>query len=236
MAARLRQLRSDQAGFTLPELMASITIGMIVLLAAFMLLDRAVQGSNKLADRQDAAQRGRLAMEVVTRDLRSQVCLGDSGEPITAGSDKDRVTFYANLSANPDAADRRSFRYVSSEKRLYQDIEPGSGTFPDLTFSGGQTHIVLQPVIPVKDAGVDRDIFRYYRYKAGGAPGELEQLTSPLDAAEAEQVVMIKTAFVAMPTRVTERTTDVVDAATFESDIYVRLADPSKPTEGPRCL
>jgi prepilin-type N-terminal cleavage/methylation domain-containing protein len=51
MRKRLRQLHAEQSGFTLPELLTSILIGMIVLMAAFMLLDRAVSGSAQIADR-----------------------------------------------------------------------------------------------------------------------------------------------------------------------------------------
>ena len=230
------RLHSDQSGFTLPELLTAMVIGMVVLLAAFMLLDRAVSTSAEVSDRQDSAQRGRLAMELVTRELRSQVCLGE-GQPITAGNDTS-VTFYANLSTNPDSADKRVMRYVASEKRLYEDIYTGTGTFPDLAFAATPTRTreLLRPVQPVVDGTVTRPMFRYYKYKVGGTPGELEQLASPLSATDAPEVVMIKAAFAALPQRMVERATDVADATTFESDIYVRLADPTQPTEGPRCL
>ena len=236
MSRRLRQLGRDQSGFTLPELITAMAIGMIVLLAAFTLLDKAVSGSTKLSARQDATQRGRLAMEIITRELRSQVCLGD-GQPITAGNN-DGVTFYANLSTTADSADKRVLRYVAAEKRIYEDIYTGTGAFPDLTFpaSPTRTRDLLKPVMPVVDGTVTRPMFRYYKYKVGGTPGELQQLSSPLSAVDAPDVVMIKVAFQSLPTRVIERDTDVVDGATFESDIYVRLADPTQPAEGPRCL
>jgi hypothetical protein len=218
-----------------PELLTAMSVGLIVLLAALLLLDTAVSTSNKLADRQDAAQRGRLAMEIITRDLRSQVCLGD-GKPITAG-DRNGLTFYANVSSNSDSADRRVLRYVASEKTLYEDIYAGTGTFPDLTFSGtATTRRLLKPVAAVTDGAVTRDMFRYYKFRVGGAPGELQELATPLTPTDAGDVVMIKAAFVALPTRRVERTRDALDATTFESDIYVRLADPTRPLEGPRCL
>jgi prepilin-type N-terminal cleavage/methylation domain-containing protein len=236
MKSRMNRLRSDESGFTLPELLTAMVIGMVVLLAAFMLLDRAVSTSAKLSDRQDSTQRGRLAMEVVSRELRSQVCLGD-GQPIVAGDDNS-VTFYANLSSNSNAADKRVLRYVASEKRLYEDVYTGTGTFPDLTFPATPTRTreLLNPLQPVLDGTVTRPIFRYYKYKVGGTPGELLQLASPLSAVDAPDVVTIKIAFAALPQRKVARTTDVADATTFESDVYVRLADPTQPSEGPRCL
>ena len=69
--------RSDERGFTAASSCSwPWSIGMIVLLGAFMLLDRSFSASGQVADRADALQRGRQAMELMTRQLRSQVCLG----------------------------------------------------------------------------------------------------------------------------------------------------------------
>ena len=50
----------------------------------------------------------------MTRQLRSQVCLADD-TPILAGDDNS-VTFYANLSSNPNSAQKRALRYVASRE------------------------------------------------------------------------------------------------------------------------
>src|SRR5262245_26341607 len=92
----LRRRASDESGFTLIELLAGMMVGLIVLMAAFMLVDHATEASQAIANRQDAVQRGRIAMERVTRQLRSQVCLGEETEPITAGN-ANSVTFFADL-------------------------------------------------------------------------------------------------------------------------------------------
>jgi type II secretory pathway pseudopilin PulG len=234
MTRRLRQLHSDESGFTLPELITAMALGMIVLLAAALLLDNAVSKSNQVSDRQDANQRGRLAMELVTRDLRSQVCLKDQ-RPITLGEDQ-RVSFYASLSSDPDTADLRTIRYVAATKRLEQDVLKGAGTFPDLTFTGTPKQaLLLEGIQPVVD-GSTVPIFRYYGYKVPGAPGELELLQTPLSATNLQRVVVIKIAFVALPTRGLATNSTARDSTTFESDVYVRLADPTKPLDGPRCI
>jgi type II secretory pathway pseudopilin PulG len=233
--ARLRQLHSDQSGFSLPELITAMGLGMVVLLAAAFLLDNAVSKSNQVADRQEANQRGRIAMELVTRDLRSEVCLKDQ-RPIVIGEDQ-RVSFYASLSANPDTAELRTIRYDVVKQQLVEDIVPGVGTFPDLTFPGtGRSIVLLEGAMPAKDINVDRPMFRYYGYLAGGTPGELELLPTPLSATNRQRVVVIKAAFMALPTRTLARNTTARDSTTFESDVYVRLADPTKPLDAPRCI
>ena len=77
--------KKNQAGFALTELVVAMTVGLIVLMAAFLLLDRAHSASNEISDRQDAVQRGRQAMENLTRQIRSQVCLGTPSSRSASG-------------------------------------------------------------------------------------------------------------------------------------------------------
>lgn len=233
MTGRLRRLRSDESGFTIVELLTAITIGTVLLLAAFMTLDRATSASQEIANRQDALQRGRHAMELIVRQLRSQVCLGDETEPITVADDN-IVTFYADLSDGNRNVEQRTLRYDSGNKTLYQDVYAGVGDYPLLAFPGPPaTRVVVGGVEPILDDGQPRPILRYYAFREGGAPGDLELLNAPLTADDAIRTVMVKVGFVVLPDR---KRPDNRQATTLESDIYVRLADPSRPAEGPRCI
>jgi len=234
MTRLARRLRRDESGFTLVELLTSMAIGMILLFAAFMLLDRSTALTKQITDRQDAVQRGRQAMEVMVRDLRSQVCFGDETEPITVAQD-DRVTFYADLSDGTTDVQQRSIRYDAGTKSIYEDVFIGTGTYPDLVYPVEPTRsrLMLANVEPVMDAGVPRPILRYYAFREGGVPGDLQQLTAPLIPDDAIRTVMVKIAFVVLPDGVRPRNQD---ATMLESDVYVRLADPSTPSEGPRCI
>ena len=223
----------DEAGYALTELLVAMTVGMIVLLAAFMLLDHASSMSAQISDRQEALQRGRTAMETMTRQLRSQVCLGETTEPITYG-DENRVTFYADLGDGSKNVERRTLAYDPVTKTITQYVYPGSGIYPDLTFSGtpAETRVLLEKVEAVTDPA-PVSVLRYFAFRSGGAPGDLEELPVPLTPANASRTVMLKIAFVAMPqrTKPSDR-----QATSFYNDVYVRLADPARPTEGPRCL
>ena len=140
-------------------------------------------------------------METITRTLRSQVCLGETTEPITAGNDNG-VTFYANLSNNPDAAQRRTLLYDPATKQITESIYTGIGTYPDLTF----------PSTPTRQRGarsrasagwsrssVTQPIFRFFTFKTGATTGELQQLPVPLASTDVSRVVMVKVAFFAKP-------------------------------------
>lgn len=190
--------------------------------------------SSAVSDRQDAVQRGRLAIERMTTVLRSQVCLGEKIEPITAGTG-DGVTFYANLSDNPDAAQRQTLVYDPAAKTLTEYVYDGTGAYPDLNFPSAPTQAqpLLAGVGRMVEDGVTQPIFRFFAYRDNGAPGELEQLTVPLTATSVSRVVMVRIALFAKPDHANP---DDRDATSLQSDVYVRLADPNRPAEGPRCL
>lgn len=225
-------MSDDQSGFALTELVVAMTVGLIVLMAAFLLLDRAHSVSNEISDRQDAVQRGRQAMEKLTRQIRSQVCLGNTIEPITYGS-SDQVTFYADLTDGSKNVERRNIVFDPDTKTITEEVFPGVGVYPDLAFGStpAESRVILSRVERVLDPPTP--FLRYYAYDPAGAPGALRELNRPLSADDAPLVVMVKIAFVAMPEGANPRDRD---ATTFYNDVYVRLANPTVPTQGPRCL
>ncbi len=235
MSTLLNRLRTEQTGMSLIELMAAISIGMIVLMAGFQLLDRATSVSQEISDRQEAVQRGRLAMETITRQVRSQVCLGDNTEPISYGDD-DTITFYADLGDGSTPVERRTLTYdATAPGRLVEQVEPGSGVYPTLNFGvlPSTSRTVLTRMKLATSGGTPQPVFRYYGFQPGGPTGDLELLPTPLSTTDASRTVMVRVAFVAMPDRVNPRDQD---ATTMQDDVYVRIADPARPQEGPRCI
>jgi type II secretory pathway pseudopilin PulG len=229
-----RRLHSDASGFTLIELLTAMALGMILLLAALLLLDHSTTMAKRISDRQDAVQRGRQAMELIVRDLRSQVCLGDETEPITV-AENNKVTFYADLSDGTTDVQQRTIRYDTATKALFEDIHVGTGTYPDLVYPAAptQSRLLLANVEPIMDGAVARPVLRYYAFREGGVAGDLLPLATPLISDDAIRTVMVKVSFLVKPDGVRP---NAADAAALESDVYVRLADPSTPSEGPRCI
>jgi hypothetical protein len=232
----MSRLRGE-AGTTLVELVTALALGLIVLMAGFVLLDRSVSVSQEIADRQEAVQRGRQAMELITRQLRSQVCLGEGTEPITHG-DADSVSFYADLGDGTTNVEARTLSYedpAGDPGRIVEHVTPGVGTYPDLAFppESGVARPLLTGVEPVSEEGAAQPIFRYFAFAPGSPTGDLQELATPLSATDAPKTVMVSIAFVALPDRVVPRE---LDATTLEDSVFIRIADPSRPQEGPRCL
>jgi len=228
----------DESGMTLIELMVGLSIGLVVTFASFAVLGRATTASREIADRQEAVQRGRLAMETITRQLRSQVCLGESAEPITYG-DAETVSFYADLSDGSQPVARRTLTFVppagEAPGRIVEDVRFGVGVYPDLTFpdAADSSRALLGGAARTTVGGQPAPVFSYYAFQPGSPTGDLQQLPVPLSAADASRTIMVHVAFMTLPDR--ERPRDL-DSLTLQDNIYVRIADPTRPLEGPRCI
>jgi prepilin-type N-terminal cleavage/methylation domain-containing protein len=244
MIRRLRKRLGAEDGFTLIELLTAASIGTIVLMAAFMVLDRSNQVQRELADRSDALQRGRNTLELITRQLRSQVCLGSATEPITDGR-PNTVAFYADLSDGSRNPEVRQLTFDPAKKVVTEYRYAGTGAYPDLTFpvavpaNATSTRVIGTGIVAQKVGAVDQPIFRYYAWKDAGNPGEMIELpnssSSPLSSTDVSRTVMVKVQLVAQPIRYAS-TPKLRDSATLENQAYVRSADPMKPKEGAKCL
>jgi prepilin-type N-terminal cleavage/methylation domain-containing protein len=226
---------SDERGFSLTELLVAMFIGMIILLAAFMLLDRSFSASGQVADRSEALQRGRLAMDLITRQLRSQVCVGNT-VPIVSGTDN-AVTFYADMSDGSTPIKKRTLSYDTITDTITESVVPGAGTYPALTFTGAATSVpLLTKVDQILDGTpptTPRPIFRYYGYTVGGTSGALDPLSTPLSAASLSRVALIKVGFRSFAARTVMNDKD---SAVLEDDVYVRVLTATDFQKGPRCI
>ena len=91
----MRQRLREEDGFSLPELLTTLMIGMVLVLASLSLVEVTMRKTGETQDRIEALQGGRLTMDTITRELRSRVCL-----PQTGGSDPIQISI---ASASPDS-------------------------------------------------------------------------------------------------------------------------------------
>ena len=235
-----------QEGFTLIELLVAMTVGLVVLFAAFSLVDLAVSSQVETENRLDATQRGRAAMENVTRSLRSQLCSPTGGAPIEIGEDN-RVKFYSSLVSEAAGSVELQKRVITYEpvagptrgrlvERVY--LNKGTAAQPQWNDTAGndvpdRTRVIADHVTPVTAA---TPVFRYARYDASvptGDPAQFVPLTTPLSAADRPLVVQVRVAFDSWSTGT--RKADRVHVA-LDSRIQARTADPNDPVYGAKCL
>jgi prepilin-type N-terminal cleavage/methylation domain-containing protein len=216
----IARLRREESGFTLVELLVSCSIGTIVLLATFMMLDSSVVLTGKVTDRVDRTQRSRVAMEDITRKLRSQVCPA-AGQPSIISADDYSVRFYSFLGTRPYVPDIRQIYWDTNTNSIIEKKWAGTGTAPATTWAATPTQrTVISDVKPTflsGGSGPRGPVFRYF------LPGGASPLTTPLSATDGQATTKISLAF--MTYAQSKNLTG--PATTIQNEIFVRTSDPN---------
>jgi prepilin-type N-terminal cleavage/methylation domain-containing protein len=234
----MSRLRGEQ-GMTIVEMLIAITIMSLISLAGFALIDFTMRRSGEISGRVDADQRGRVAMDAITRQLRSQVCQPSGTPPMysRAGNttDDNDATFFVDLTDGSDAtkpAELHTLAYVpyasaptkgSIVERDYSGtlnsnpaIDPSYGTTPYAT------RTLLADVAPVDGK---TPIFSYYDFSGN-------KLATPVTGAPLGSIARIQVAYRSLPSRgsATDR-----GAVVFQDQVSVREVDPNATDPEPDC-
>ena len=227
----LTRVRS-QAGMTLVELLAAMSIAMITMLAVFAVLDTSVKQSNAVAGRVNATQRARLAMDAITRQLRSQICMSATNPAVVSGTN-DTVKFHADLSDGTRRVEQRELVFDPTAMTITERTWPavvdalGAMTFPTMSRSRQMLEEVTRRPAP------DAAIFRYYAYSTATPPRPSILLPTPLNAADRARVAKIDVGFTTLPPKARPTTAASV---ILQNEVYVRVADPNDPAPTPTCV
>jgi Tfp pilus assembly protein PilW len=226
--SRCRARLGREEGFSLVEILVALPISIVILMAIFTMMNVSIRQSGAVTDRVDAVQRGRTAMERITRVMRSQVCPMTTGAAFTS-ADSNAMTLYADMTGGASNPQRHTLTFNSTASTLTEDIYAGTGTWPDLAFPNAptQSRRLLSNVTAV--SGVP--VFRYFGYDASGAVSTTP-LTVPVTQAQLPRIVYVEVNYVANPIR----TSTSPKNTTFTGGATVRTADPTKPTQNARCL
>jgi Tfp pilus assembly protein PilW len=216
---------------TLVELLVAISLAMLVLVGTFTLVRTTMDLSGGVVRRTDALQRGRLAMDRVTRELRSQVCL-DASTPAMIGGTDTAVSFYADLGSGSGPAALHTLTLDPAARALVETRTPGVQATPGgaITFPAATTRTARL----LEDAAVPAagPVFAYYAYTTTGTPRRATvRLATPLSAADRRRVARIAIAFTARP----QSTRDSSKSFEVRDQITVRHADPNAVSPTPTC-
>jgi prepilin-type N-terminal cleavage/methylation domain-containing protein len=249
MLARLRTER----GMTLPEVLTSLTIGVVVTLAGFGLVETTMRQSGEVSARIDAVQRGRMAMDTITRQLRSQACLRTTNANNTIqrsveSGNGTSVTFYADMrdtshmgtpTPTPapgfvDGPERRMLEFIDDPdpKRAGKIVETrwlptALGADGRWAYTGAP---ITREVLTSVDAIPGVPVFRYFAYDLGLAPPEPKKLlpeAAELSVSDAQKVAKIGIAYRAQPQHPRP---DNRLSTTFQTEVFVRTVDPNDDT------
>jgi Tfp pilus assembly protein PilW len=218
-------------GFSLTELLAAMVIGIVVLFAAFTVIDGAFSVNAKVSGRSDATQRGRAAMDEITRELRSQVCASGTSRVLSANPTE--VTFTADLSNGSKRPDKRQIAYDSATDKITQSVWAGtSGSAPNVQFSAtAQTRVLVTDTDPDPVATPAGAVFTYWAITPNTDGATFTLLGSTVPVADLDRIARIDIAYVTRPAtaksidnRAVTFKDSVISRALFADDNDVRFA------------
>jgi prepilin-type N-terminal cleavage/methylation domain-containing protein len=230
-----RVTRED--GFSLPELLVAITVALVISLACFTLIEVTMRRSGEVAGRVEASQKGRAAMDFMTRQLRSQVCLGTNIPPMVAGT-ANEVRFYTDLN-RPELnlpPELHRITYDPTARTLVERAFVGTGAAPNVVYpaTATRTKLLAERVVPYRPTGATADlpIFSYYAYNLATPPRPALALGVPLSATDLGRVARIEINFRKLTPG---RTLSTRGSIVLQDEVYVRAADPNDPAPTPTC-
>jgi prepilin-type N-terminal cleavage/methylation domain-containing protein len=239
----------NQDGMTLPELLVAMVIGMIVSLAAFSLIETTMRRTGDTTSRVDTTQRGRAAMDFITRELRSQVCVQATAPAMADdrsiyAATPTSVTFFSDLSDESfrtgntiKAPEMRSISLESGKliERRWAGVATGTAAAPTYSYAGYPatptgTRVLIDDASTSEQTTVGAAplVFRYFSYNTA-VPPQLAELDtrSGVTPAQATLIAQIDVAFRA--NRARGKSTDR-GASVFENSVFARIADPNNTT------
>jgi prepilin-type N-terminal cleavage/methylation domain-containing protein len=238
-----------QDGFTLPELLVTLSIAMIVTLATFSLVEVVMHRSGEIAARVETTASARTAMDQITRQLRSQVCAwrndvapawanARSIESATPTS----VVFFTDLGDETAGTTAERHEVAVDGDAIVERVTAGRPGNPDtakVTYSYAGVNTITRPLLTRVTllenpaAAPATALFRYYRFNTANPPQPITEIAPgrALTAAEVEQIAKIGVTYKVWPENGSDK-----GATTLQNEVYIRTADPNAPTPKPTCL
>lgn len=228
----------DERGFTLVELMLTLSIGLVIIMASLTVLDGATRRSDGVQRRATSIQQGRAAMDHMVRSLRSQVCVRFDdvtiATPIVAASGSS-VTYYSDFGDASGVPDKHTLT-VASDGKVTDTFIDGTGTQNAATFTSA----------PVTRTVADRiagsgtiPILRYFGFNSASPPtpdAALNSTASPTVAsADLPKVARIVVTLKANPEGNPNTNSNARLTTTLQDQVYIRLADPDEAAPAPKC-
>jgi type II secretory pathway pseudopilin PulG len=227
VSARAREER----GFTLVELLVSISLGMIVIMAVLAVSEVAMRSSAQTATRVAADQRARPVLERLIDQLHS-TCIGPEAGPLLAGSTESTLSFLHQTGSTVTPLPDKVVVSLAGDT-LSQSVYPSTGgQAPNWTFSAtpSSTRVLLTGVGPAQqgDPPIDAPLFRYFKYDGGVV--DPNTLPTPLSAENSALAVRVDVAFSVAP--LADPTRDDKAPVTINDSVLVRFSpaseDPTK--------
>ncbi len=192
--SRLADLRRDERGTTLVELMVGLAAGLTVLAGLTTLILVTMNTTNRVSARVHATQDARIALTRVIDQLHS-ACIAPKVPPIREGSSSTELRFvHATGSAVSPTPILTTITYASGTL-TQRDYLWKEGVAPAWVFNTtpSRTAVIASKIAP----NGSKPVFSYYGYASGAV--STTPLAVPLSALDASNAIQVTAAFMAEP-------------------------------------
>lgn len=212
-----------EQGFTLIEMLVTLVTGIVIVLAAFSILDVSLTQSARISERVETDQRARLAMEKILLELHSS-CVVSAGNAVEPESGPTNIKFISQ---------QGSEAYFTTVTKHEISLTGGKLTDasyvsePSLTGSWKfhstptSTRTLLTNVTQSSSSEGTVPLFQYFRYTGGNL--STTRQSTPLSTEEAGNTAEVTVTFTTAPTGGEEKEGRAVELA----DTAVLRFDPS---------
>ena len=206
LSSRLSGLALDERGFSLPEMLVALVMGVIVIGALFAILAVSLHQTAAISDNVQSNRQGRTVMTKIVNELHS-ACLAPDFTPVQTGSTATELRFvnaYSKEAVIPNAATSASegayehrikFEETSGgQGKLVDSYYPSlsSSSWPNFTFSTTASKTIVLGSAISQTSGAA--LFQYYKYGlesqrgTNSAVSTLQELTAPPEAGKVAAV------------------------------------------------
>ena len=192
--SRLAEIRRDEQGTTLVELMVGLAAGLTVLAGLVILIMATLNTTTRVSARIHATQEGRIALTRVIDQLHS-ACIAPKVPPIRSGSSGSELRFvHATGSAVVPVPVLTTITYASGSltQRDYQWKE-GSAPFWIFKTTPSRTALISDRIAPIGS----KPVFSYYGYASGAV--STTPLSTPLSELNASNTIQVTVSFMSEP-------------------------------------
>lgn len=215
---------NGEHGFTLVEMLVTLVTGIVIVLAAFSILDVSLRQSSRISERVETDQRARLAMEKILLELHSS-CLVSVTNAVLPESNGTNIKFISQ---------QGSEAYFTTVTK--HEISLTGGKLTDASYVSepsangawkfNSTPTRTQTLLTNVSQSGATPVFQYFRYTGGNLSTTPQSVG--LTTAEAEATAEVTVSFTTAPTTGEENTGRAVELA----DTAVLRFDPASAAGG----
>jgi prepilin-type N-terminal cleavage/methylation domain-containing protein len=191
----------DQRGFTIIELLVSVSASLIVMMGVVTLETTVIRHQARITNRVDAQSRARPAMTRIVQGLHS-ACVTSHIVPIQTGSTGTSISFISKTGSAPSLTpDLHRVYFVpgsgTTPPALREAVYPATGgSAPTWTFSSTASSDRALLTNVAAPGGV---IFRYYDFVTGTGTLSTTPLATPLTDTSAARASYLTISFTSAP-------------------------------------